>query len=628
MRHLLKTFTAFITLPLIVGLTACGGGGGSAQAQTPGVTPPVTPVAGKCAAGAWKVVSGFPEEQTVRYETEHFAFRWKGDDVRLDDAKVAGQEFELIWTTFMGKVAFPEPFCDTADKHKANINIDPTFGLSGGPTGDRDMGMWIGPLALKDHWGMSHEFAHALQGSTRGFRDGKYVGWIWESHANWMAHQMDEYHRTEVHCSEMLVNYPHLYYGSTRDRYCNWQFFEFIKDRFGYAAINDIWSNALKPTQAGYLDEDPLSVLARNQAWSADELNDAFGEWALSNVNWDYTDPDGHDEGLLYLTKYGAMDQRDGDRALRVTPLEPIDLAQRRFTVPQDWAPQRWGYNIVQLVPDAGATKIDVKFEGVVQTASATATLPGLVNDPASVGTPDSDWRWGVVAIDATGHSRTSPLVGGPDGEMIFPLKAGDKAVYMVVVGTPSKLQKIQWDQAYYSIYRYPWMVQLTGAQPQGFEVGAPDPVAGGHRHSNGGGWVAAGAHVDATAWVGPYARVLGGSVKGHARIEDHAIVIKGTVQDNAVVGAMSVIDAGVVVRDNAVVATIFKGPGAFEPGTVIGGAAQVRGDAEVRGGPTLTRGVYYGFIDADSAKDPKQGADLTAPVPEVTAKPAYIWRP
>lgn len=627
MRHcLLRSCALLALLPVVMGLTGCGGGGGSASAGTPPVTPPVTPPAAACVAGTWSVVSADPAtEQPVQYETAHFAFRWKAGDVAMADAVDGGKALEVIWATYMGRIGFTEPFCDTAAKHKANVNLDPTFGLTGGPTGERDMGMWIGPLALKDHWGLAHEFDHALQGSTRGLRDSIYSGWMWESHANWMAHQTDEYHKTEVHCSEMLVNYPHLYYGSTRDRYCNWQFFEFLKDSFGYKAVNDIWTKSLKPDQAGYTDEDPFTVLARNQGWNIDQLNDVFGDWALSNVNWDYIDPDGNDEGALYRDKYGSMDSRDGDRALRVTALDPVDLAKHRFAVPEAWAPQRWGYNIVQLVPDAGATKIDVKFRGIVQTASAVAALPGLQNEPATIGAPHSGWRWGVVAIGADGQSRMSPIVRGADGEMVFPLKAGDKAVYMVVVGAPSAMQKIQWDQAYYSIYRYPWMVELDGAMPQGFEAGATDP-AGGHRHSNGGGWVSNSAHVDASAYVGPYARVLGGTVTGHARIEDHAIVTGGTVQDDAIVGGLSVISDGVTVKDHGVVKTIFKGIGAFEPGTVIGGTAQVLGDVEMRGGPTLTKGVFYGFVDQSSMTDPAKGGDLTAPVPEVTAKPDYSW--
>ena len=53
----------------------------------------------------------------------------------MEDAVAAGTYMESVWDTFLGPLAFPEPYCETASKHKVNVNIDPNFGLSGGPTG-------------------------------------------------------------------------------------------------------------------------------------------------------------------------------------------------------------------------------------------------------------------------------------------------------------------------------------------------------------------------------------------------------------------------------------------------------------------------------------------------------------
>jgi hypothetical protein len=79
-----------------------------------------------CLPGDWTIVSGEPNEAPVRYETAHFAFRWKDNTVKPEDAKAAGVKLEEIWDFYMGPVAFAEPYCDTAKKHKANINLDPT----------------------------------------------------------------------------------------------------------------------------------------------------------------------------------------------------------------------------------------------------------------------------------------------------------------------------------------------------------------------------------------------------------------------------------------------------------------------------------------------------------------------
>ncbi|WES88952.1 Svx/AvrXca family virulence/avirulence protein [Dickeya fangzhongdai] len=588
-----------------------------------------------CTTAQWQT-GGASDMPPVQYQTEHFAFRWKDSNnsqIDRNNVVAASRQLELTWNQYMTKVKFPEPYCNSNVKYKANVHIDPTFGLNGSLTEEGAMGMWIGTGSLLDHWGLAHEFAHSLQGMSGGFQSygrTNFVGWIWESHANWMAQQLDEFRGSNAHCSEMLVNYPHLYLGSTRDRYCNWQFMENLKNRYGYSAVNDLWTKAPKPGSAEQNTTDPISVLKSNMGWSQSELNDFFGDWAMRNVNWDYTDPDGYDRGSFYRRTYGGYgavtpSQGNADKLLRTTALDPVSASGvRRFAVPFDQAPQRWGYNIVRLIPDSGATKVTVSFQGIVQSAPAVNSLPGLKNDPVSLTQPDSDWRWGLVAIDSAGKSRYSALQRGASAKISnFAVKSTDKGLYLVVMGSPSQMHQITWDQAYYSLYRYPWTVDLTNAWAEGSQPNAPTPTANGRRHSNGGGWVANGAEVASTAYVGPYARVIGGKVLDYARIEDHATVLSGTVSGNARVSGLTVVQGDTVIKDNAQVNTVFKGPGAFERGVVVSGTAQLRGDAEIRGVST-SRGVFYGFIDENEVKDSRAGANLTDAVPEVTERPAY----
>ncbi|EKQ65602.1 avirulence protein [Xanthomonas citri pv. malvacearum str. GSPB1386] len=390
-----------------------------------------------CTAGTWVARSNEAGMPAVRYETTHFAFRWNGDGVSAADVRAAGEHLEMVWDTFINRLQFPEPACTSTTKYKASIHLDPSFGLSGGITGSGGMGMWMAPAGLRDHWGLAHELTHALQGQTQGLRDSPYTGWIWESHANWMTHQLPEFHSSEVHCSNMLVNYPHIYLGSTRDRYCNcnWQFMEYLKNRYGYAIINDMWAKAPKPGDPAQRSADPFTVIRTNMGWTQSQLNDVFGDWALRNVNWEYTNPDGSDQGVLYRARYGSnlsfdpqrtQDWYNRDRALRMTVLDPVDGQANRYRVPFEWAPQRWGYNLVQLIPTAGATSLKVAFQGQVQTAPAVTALPGLANDPDSIPAPDSDWRWSVVAIDSSGRARYSALQRGAEERRPCGLPGGD----------------------------------------------------------------------------------------------------------------------------------------------------------------------------------------------------------
>src|SRR5262249_25127019 len=208
-----------------------------------------------------------------------------------------------------------------------------------------------------------------------------------------------------------------------------------------YKAVNDIWN---APTASN----DPFTNIMSTRGWTISQLNDFFGEWAMHNVTWDYQDPApsataGGNQGTLYRSNSGyatITDTSKSERRLRLTRLEQMDAANRRYAVNTLQAPQRWGYNVVRLYPDAGAASVTVTFRGVTQSAAS------------------SDWRWGLVATDsAITKPRYSALQRGSDGQLNFCVNAGE-SLWLIVVGTPSVQSKIVWDQLYPSIYRFPYM--------------------------------------------------------------------------------------------------------------------------------------------------------------------------
>ena len=185
-------------------------------------------------------------------------------------------------------------------------------------------------------------------------------------------------------------------------------------------------------------------------------------------------------------------------------------------------------------------------------------------------------------------------------------------------MGTPTTIQKIVWDQPYPSIYRYPYMIQLQNAWPEGFRNGQLDPCPSGtQRHSNGGGCAPSG--LPSSVFVGPHARVLGGNVSGSARIEDHAIILNGGTVSGGTVGALATLNR-FNVSGSARVQTTFYPPGFFESGQGLSGTARLFGDVEYRGqGTNRSSGSFYGFVD---------GSTPSATINDVTVAPPYSWRP
>lgn len=562
-----------------------------------------------CVDGTWQD-PGSTTNDPLQCESAHFAVHAPGGVITAEQCTQATQTLEtVVWPTLFGSpIYFPEPYCQSTEKFKASIVIHSDYGLTGGGWGSGYMGMWVGPGATADHWGLAHEFTHAVQSQTKGLACGgpptnNYCGWLFESHANWTAHQLPEYHQSNVHCSEMLVNAPHLYLGSTRDRYCNWQFMEFLKDKFCYSAVNELWTSSTP-------SNDPFSNLAATRHWTASQFNDFFGEWAMHNVTWDYRDPPpssnaGADQGALYRSAkgYGAItDTSKPERRLRTVRLEALEPNTGRYVVPALQAPQRLGYNVVHLHARPGASQVTVAFRGVTQADA------------------HSDWRWGLVATDAAVSTpRYSALQRGAQGELSFCLQP-DEELWLVVVATPSELQQVVWDQPYPTVYRYPYAVELTGADPEGYQPNAASPSAQGTRWQNGGGWVADGAKVADGAFVGPYATVLGGTIGATARIEDHAVIIGGTVSSGTV-GGLTVMTGSLSVADAAQVVSAWPySPGFFERPQRVSGTAKLLGDVEYRGANAdKSSGSYCGYVDATT--------DSNCAMKDVTVPGPYLWR-
>jgi len=559
-----------------------------------------------CTAGTW--VAGGPDPDHAAFklcsESTHFAVY--SDEACTATAQTAVTHLETVWNLYFGSPMYmKEPLCNSATKYKATVHVHSDWGLTGGSWATGRMGMWIGTGGLADHWGLAHEFMHGVQSVEGGqtCNQSNTCGWVYESHANWAAQQQTEYHTSEVHCSEMLGNMPHLYLGSTRDRYCNWQFMEYLKDKYCYSAVNAIWT--------GTPAIDPLTAVRNNLKWTVPQLNDFMGEWAMHNITWDYQDPPpsanaGKNQGSLFRSKYGiTTDTSQTIRRLRTTKVEPLDASyatNRRFISPSSWAPQRYGYNVVRLYPESGSTSVTVTFRGVTSSPSSP------------------DWRWGLVATDSgLTTARYSALQSGSDAALTFCVKAGE-ALFLVVTATPSAWYNIVWDQAYNTVPRYPYMFQLAGAWPEGFQGGKQDACPTGLvRASNGGGC----APASVTAYVGPYATVLSGAtVSGSARIEDHAIVASGTVSGGTV-GAMTLIGSTGGYGSNSfnvssgTAKTTFYPLGFFETGQSLAGGTLV-GDVELRGANYTPSGTCSGFVDSTTCVPP--GTDATPAAP-------YTWR-
>ena len=294
------------------------------------------------------------------------------------------------------------------------------------------MGMWIGPGATADHWGLAHEFTHARAVATKAacsaaaepqllrldLREPRQLA---RAAAARVPHQ-------DVHCSEMLVNAPHLYLGSTRDRYCNWQFMEFLKDKYCYSAVNDIWTSA-RPSN------DPFTNIMTTRGWTISQLNDFFGEWAMHNVTWDYQDP--APRATRAATRARSTARKYGARH-RTASKHRAPPAHRRSSSRSMRATRAIAASSVP--PLQGAAALGLQHRAALSRRraprSVTVTFRGVTQAGGQLG----------LALGAGRHRRghhqaaLQPAAARHRRRAHFCVNAGE-ALFLVVMATPSVQQ-------------------------------------------------------------------------------------------------------------------------------------------------------------------------------------------
>lgn len=533
-------------------------------------------------------------------------------------------------------------------------------------------GIWLGKSSL-NRATLAHEYAHGLQSYSGWLGSNVYTNWFAESHANWMAHQFVP--EEVIGCTEYVINFPYLYYGSTRSRYCNWHFLEHLKEKFGggfkgVKEVNRIWIESIRDGQEGRMEQTPFTAMNMVYGWPLDTLNDEFGRFAMKQATYEY-EPS---KKALFSEAWGGYDfsTRRGkgfghpySGHGRVTMMNLLDSVENRYISPSYWAPQRWGYNLVRIYPDT-VGRVKVKFRGIVQEEK---TIDGYACfgdqhdyhldksydwcnlSPDFVPNPASGWRVGLVAEGADGTPRYSEMKRGTAFNLDIETRADDKALWLVVAATPSEMQSIMWDQFYYSLYRFPYMIQVNNGKPEGFNKNfwVPADTSNYTRHSNGGGLVSNKAYVAPSVYVGPNAVVNGGAILGNVRIEDFAVIESGRIFGNAIIRGRALVSSG-TIKDNAILeedAWLVSGTlsgnakvgalsvirntnvkdyaqiyGVMWPveNSTVGGTAQLRGDLETTFSSELQSGIYYGWVDEKMLNQEGYGANRTEPMIEATA--------
>jgi len=531
-------------------------------------------------------------------------------NLRFDPQSICNL-LEAIYTKYIKEIGFcSEAPTKNLGKYKIIIVMNETWG-AGGPSGwafggqyDGTIGaMWVHPNSTRDGGVLSHELTHSLQAmisiqentSGGGFNSDA-AGFFWECHANFMRTQMYPKYASDDLPRWMATSMFH--WSSTRHHYDSFKLLWHMQDVDGIGMINRLWKESVA-------QEHPLITYRRLKGWNQSQLNDFIYDYAKCEVTCDYR---ANGVGAIMRTERERLKVEEPHYMWRLyTILDQVSGAAGHYVVPDAFAPQEYGYNIIPLYPTCSSKIVQVKFKGHPE-----------VNGSAG-------WRYGMVAVKLDGATvRYGPMASANEGELTFQMTADETSLYLVVVGAPSAHISYPWEPGWPKIDRYPYELTLENALPEGYQ---PDYRSAyktnGHAHPNGGGWIANSASVATTVFVGPRAVVLGNSrLSGAVRVDGRAWIQDAAVTDNVVISGNASVFQGnysgnAQILENAVLSSctvsgsaMIKGD-ALEWGTTFGNSVIVGGDAEVG---DSSSGVYLQCPHPNNHRLPNDGKGASDP--------------
>ena len=552
----------------------------------------------KCPAAGGATPSGAffgPGQAVLSMESKRFRFLWNNNVTlqagwNANMARGTLRNLEEAWQVYVKIMGYREPAFNIGTTSGTACKLNVTSYYDGFWAGVDDHGgtslaqLNITPGGLQvdpPTWVIPHELMHCFQfHNTSGHVNGEWF----ETHANyarerWLQHYQ-VFHPNRSNIEALGVRDGHFMMSSGRNYYLTWPFMYYVDTNpdnlpdLSEGMIKRVWQET---------EPNEFPMMALDRITPTTSLKDIAGYYARRCATWDFSN------------QAAMTAELNGQDATRNARHFFTDLIQRPdaptwWRVPANKAPAQGAYAMHELIPaGSGAGRV------------VTVNLRGLADSARG-----ADWRASLVAVSDTGVERYTPLWSS--GSSSITLAANENKLYLSVAGTPEVFRYGGHDEAAFRFRSHPsrsrfhYEVQVSGATPRERTNGATTGLT---QHSNGGGFRA--VAVPTSVFIGPNARVLGGTVGANARIEDYAVVTGGTVNGTAIISGHAWVRGGTVnsnarVRDWAIVdgGTITGNARVLEHATVeadMQGTAVAKGSALHQVGGTLSGNA---IVDGD----------------------------
>ncbi|HNQ88950.1 MAG TPA: DUF6055 domain-containing protein [Verrucomicrobiota bacterium] len=451
------------------------------------------------------------------------------------------QMYEQMWHRWVVEMGLHDinesATAPDGNKYRANFNFLMTWndGGGGGAYSSMDGNGFFYAMANPGYCRFDppsgatpHEFGHVWEGTCAGFNGSDSSGAWWECTANWMQLQfLNTYPQAGAYI------YNGMYYPAHgRDYYDAFMIWEAAREdaRYGAAWVNNVWTNANASQRVSeYIVDRMIRCDTSGSADKAGAVKDLWGDMAKKLVTWDF------ERQRWLATANRADDGSDWNFYQRCrTPMVKVPGSNGWYRPARAHLPMEFGFNVIPL-----------------EVAPNTTVLCNF--QPQCDPVRQSDWRACLVAVNNAGEASYSTLWS--IGTQAITLSAEQSQCYLVVIATPKpmKIADPAW-RAYLTDagLQFPYAASFIGATPKNV-IYPPQRRTGMTQHAHGGGWKANTAVVDAAAYLGPNAQVLGtAQVRGTARIEDYAVVKDNARVTNAIISGHALVEGNAKVYGNA----------------------------------------------------------------------------
>ncbi|MBT7068510.1 MAG: hypothetical protein HN919_19605 [Verrucomicrobia bacterium] len=378
----------------------------------------------------------YKKEGHVRFDTKHFSVVVPSKAPLSGKSWVKPEDHEQVMATIGHLCSQVEAFWSYQEyggglmrywKSTDRYKYVPTFGHGTGGGGGGYGGCTMGRVVVEGIW---HEFGHGMACGGLMYPGGA---------------------ETACDAMQMMGNAAFIHKAINQVRR-PWKtaFFGQYPGAGAYDMMSDDpnWGYALAAVTsnlAAQQDKTPMHVYAHlgeeRGLWKKGDgirgVGDMFGQIGARRAEFDFQ------QEYQYRHHFATPNR---------SYLMAVDTEKGIYRCPPTEAPEPFGVSISRLVPDAGAKRVTVDFEGDF--------------DPDTY----SDWRACIVAVDKNDTCRYTPLWS--KGKMSMDIKPGDKRFWLTVTATPKALLSdknagapwVVYEAGY--AYSYPYQVTLEGCTP------------------------------------------------------------------------------------------------------------------------------------------------------------------